>query len=97
MVGAVHPEGIVTVTPPADIPPAAATYLITTVVAVPTTTLEGEADAVPDPSADNVNVTEGEAARFVSVPPDVDFSEVANDAAPAEAEVIPALAPPPEP
>src|SRR5438128_2125338 len=91
--GAVHPAGTAASTSPLASPPAAAVYMNTTVLPVELadTFVVGVVD-VPDPFA-AFTVTDGEPARFVSVPAETDFSCPCHVAAPvAAAAVAPSLA-----
>src|SRR5579872_2226212 len=80
--GAVQPAGTATETAPFVMPPVGAVKVIVSDWVVPASTGELLIDAVPEPSAALLTVTDGEAPIAVSVPPAVDFSFVVQLAAP---------------
>jgi hypothetical protein len=78
--GAVQPVGTATSTSPLEIPPAAAVYVNVIVLPVDDTgTLAVGVVSVPDPSPALVTLIDGDNERFVSVPPEVDFSDPCHD------------------
>src|SRR5205085_5219596 len=93
--GALHPLGTSSVTEPPEMPPTAAVYVKVMVFPVePFATFDVPVVSVPVPSAAST-VMLGDEERFVSDPPDVDFSVACHVCTPV---VDVAVAPgPPEP